>query len=255
MGALRGAPHDEDPSCISAGRCFVPHGGRANGRCCARALPRRLQVPAGLQVRRGAVRFHQVTLEPTSRNWILTLDATPECAPVAPGRDLRMTPPLQWTSPRPVTELTPLQRAATRHSATGRLTLPRRCRTMGFPGFNPRTMQCSPDGTPRHPREVGPERLPVAIAVLERRRTGGYGCAAGAGRGTAIRTADEVTGRAAGRASASTSRRHFVVTGCSSVRHSGAYRDRLHQAAGSAVGDFWSRRDAHTAQFRSAING
>ncbi|MBL8336036.1 MAG: DUF3488 and transglutaminase-like domain-containing protein [Rhodoferax sp.] len=151
-------------------------------------FPERLQVPAGLQVRGEPVRY-QVTLEPTNRNWILTLDATPE-APVAPGRDLRMTPQLQWTSPQPVTELT--RYSARSYPAFRHGPLTRTAALQDYlelpPGFNPRTMQWAAELRRGTRAEVEPERL--VATVLERLRTGGYGYTLEPGE-YGIHTADE----------------------------------------------------------------
>ena len=135
-------------------------------------FPERLQDKAQLQVS-GAPVDYEVTMEPNNRNWILTLDATPS-RPVAPGRDLRMTEQLQWTSAQPVSDLTRYAVRSYPEFRHGPLT--RTAALQDFlelpPGFNPRTMQWASD-LRRGPRaDQEPERL--LEMVLERLRTGGY---------------------------------------------------------------------------------
>ena len=135
-------------------------------------FPEGLQDKAGLRVS-GTPVDYEVTMEPNNRNWILTLDATPT-APTAPGRDMRMTDQLQWTSAQPVSDLTRYKVRSYTEFRHGPLT--RTAALQDFlelpPGFNPRTMQWASE-LRRGPRaEQEPERL-LAV-VLERLRTGGY---------------------------------------------------------------------------------
>ena len=135
-------------------------------------FPAPLQDPAALQVSGPAVQY-QVTLEPNNRTWLLTLDATPD-KPTAPGRDLLMTPELQWVSTQPVSDLTRYQARSFpsfRHGPQRRtaalqdyLELP--------PGFNPRTMQWAAELRQGPRANLDPERL--LETVLDRLRTGGY---------------------------------------------------------------------------------
>jgi len=135
-------------------------------------FPAPLQDGASLRVTGPAVQY-QVTLEPNNRNWILTLDATPD-KPSAPGRDLRMTPELQWVSGQPVSELlryqarsfTSFRHGPQRRTATLQdyLELP--------PGFNPRTMQWAAELRQGARADLDPARL--VEVVLDRLRTGGY---------------------------------------------------------------------------------
>ena len=135
-------------------------------------FPERLQDKANLQVT-GTPVDYQVTLEPTNRNWILTLDAAP-ARPAAPGRDLRMTEQLQWTSLQPVTELTRYTVRSYPDFRHGPLT--RTAALQDFlelpPGFNPRTMQWASELRSGPRAETDPQRL--MATVLERLRTGGY---------------------------------------------------------------------------------
>jgi transglutaminase-like putative cysteine protease len=135
-------------------------------------FPERLQDKADLQVSGPPVDY-QVTMEPNNRNWILTLDAAP-ARPVSPGRDMRMTEQLQWTSLQPVSDLT--RYTARSYPAFRHGPLVRTAALQDFlelpPGFNPRTMQWASE-LRRGPRaEQDPGRL-MAV-VLERLRTGGY---------------------------------------------------------------------------------
>jgi transglutaminase-like putative cysteine protease len=136
-------------------------------------FPASMQDSANLQVSGTGVQY-QVTLEPNNRNWILALDATPD-KPAAPGRDLRMTPELQWVSAQPVSELLryqvrsfpqyrqgPLRRTA---ALQDYLELP--------PGFNPRTLQWASELRQGPRAELDPARL--IETVLARLRSGGYG--------------------------------------------------------------------------------
>ena len=135
-------------------------------------FPAPLQDPARLQVSGTAVQY-QVTLEPNNRNWLLTLDATPE-QPVSPGRDLRMTPELQWVSAQPVSDLVRYQARSFpnfRHGPQRRtaalqdyLELP--------PGFNPRTMQWAAELRQGSRASTDPAQL--VETVMDRLRTGGY---------------------------------------------------------------------------------
>ncbi len=140
-------------------------------------LPRRpgtVRNAANLQVRGQPVNY-QVTLEPHQRNWLLTLDATPD-KPVLSGFETRMTADLQWLTDRPVTDLLrysaqsyfdfshgPPERLGTLQNE---LTLP--------VGSNPRT-QLLADALRREPRYAGADGAQWVAVVLERLRTGGYG--------------------------------------------------------------------------------
>ncbi|NIC43182.1 DUF3488 and transglutaminase-like domain-containing protein [Aquabacterium sp. A08] len=127
---------------------------------------------SGLQTTGPGVRY-RLTMEPSNRPWVLTLEATPEL-PVLAGQTPRPTPDLQWLVPRPLTDVTRFDAVAYpqhRHGPAQRelalqadLDLP--------PGFNPRTLQWAQDLQ----RQLGPE-TPAATyvdTVLERLRSGGY---------------------------------------------------------------------------------
>ncbi|MDM0046120.1 DUF3488 and transglutaminase-like domain-containing protein [Variovorax dokdonensis] len=71
-----------------------------------RALPDYLasRVPANIQVQ-GAPIDYEVTLEPSHRPWLLTLDVTPARPEGPPDLQVRQTSELQWVSLQPVREL------------------------------------------------------------------------------------------------------------------------------------------------------
>jgi protein-glutamine gamma-glutamyltransferase len=116
---------------------------------------------------------YRVTLEPSSRPWLMVLDATPE-APEVPGHQPFMSPDLQWITRRPITDLlrydvvsypqyrlgTELNMIALRNY----IDLP--------PGFNPRTLQLAQDLRNR----PGASQAPAALVndALNLLRTGGY---------------------------------------------------------------------------------
>ena len=116
---------------------------------------------------------YRITLEPTNRPWLLTLEATPE-APSIGRFTAHATPDLQWLTTQPLTDVVRFEAVAYpdfRHGPRNRnlqlqndLELP--------PGFNPRTLQLAQDLQ----RQFGPAPDPRQLvdAVLERLRTGGY---------------------------------------------------------------------------------
>ena len=136
-------------------------------------FPASMQDSTNLQVSGTGVQY-QVTLEPNNRNWILVLDATPD-KPVAPGRDLRMTPELQWVSAQPVSELVRYQVRSYPQYRQG--TLRRTAALQDYlelpPGFNPRTLQWASELRQGPRAELDPARL--IETVLARLRSGGYG--------------------------------------------------------------------------------
>ena len=132
--------------------------------------------PGDLQVNGEPVRY-EVTLEPSQRPWLLTLDAAPERPELPPGWRARMTADLQWMSYRPVTDLLRYRAASYpdfRYGLTGWNGQPRR--DMGnflrLPaGFDPRTIELA-EQMRREAGEGGSAAL--VAAALQRLRTGGY---------------------------------------------------------------------------------
>lgn len=116
---------------------------------------------------------YRLTMEPTNRHWVMTLEATPTL-PALGGQPALATTDLQWLVRRPLTDVLRFDAVAYprfRHGPNNRelvlqedLMLP--------PGFNPRTLQLAQDLQ----RELGyPDQpQPYVQAVLDRLRTGGY---------------------------------------------------------------------------------
>ncbi|MDQ0068767.1 transglutaminase-like putative cysteine protease [Variovorax boronicumulans] len=132
------------------------------------------QGSANLRVTGEPVRY-EVTLEPSNRPWLLTLDAAQK-APEAPGLEVMGTPDLQWLSSRPVTDLLryraesypqfqsgPVRRMSGQLQAY--LALP--------PGTNPRTAALAAEMR-NDPALAGAAAPALVQAALRRLRTGGY---------------------------------------------------------------------------------
>ena len=135
-----------------------------------------LPGPGDLQVSGEPVRY-EVTLEPSQRPWLLTLDATPERPELPPGWRARMSADLQWMTYRPVTDLLRYRAQSYpdfRYGLAGWDGKPRRdiARFLRLPaGLNPRTAELAEQMR----RQIGQDN-PAALvaAALERLRTGGY---------------------------------------------------------------------------------
>lgn len=133
----------------------------------------RPMTPQNLRVQ-GQPIGYEVTLEPSNRPWLLTLDATP-AKPQLPGYDLLGTSDLQWFASRPIGDLvryraqsfTQFQSGPVRRTAAlqGYVALP--------PGSNPRTVALA--AQMRSEPALAGARTPALVrAVLQRLRTGGY---------------------------------------------------------------------------------
>jgi len=114
---------------------------------------------------------YEMTLEPSNRPWLMTLDAA-VAPPRAPDLQAAMTSELQWVASRPVVDL--LRYEATsylqfRHGPRSRGALPPEDNQLP-PGFNPRTLELAAAMVREHPRD--PQAL--VRSALERLRTGGY---------------------------------------------------------------------------------
>ncbi|VTU17273.1 Protein-glutamine gamma-glutamyltransferase [Variovorax sp. SRS16] len=130
-------------------------------------------MPLNLRVDGEPVRY-EVTLEPSNRPWLLTLDATP-IKPELPGYRVFGTSDLQWLANRPIGDLVRYSAESyTRFLSgpTGRtaalqpyLALP--------PGSNPRTAQLAAQMR-SDPALAGATTSAFVQAVLQRLRTGGY---------------------------------------------------------------------------------
>ena len=132
--------------------------------------------PADLRVMGEPVRY-EVTLEPSQRPWLLTLDVAPQ-APVLPdGRRARMTADMQWLSHAPITELLRYRAESYprfRYGLTGHDGRPLRDwdEYLRLPaGFNPRTQALADELKRQHPDATA---LDLVLAALERLRGGGY---------------------------------------------------------------------------------
>ncbi len=117
---------------------------------------------------------YEVTLEPSNRPWLLTLDATP-VKPALPGYELFGTSDLQWLANRPIGDLvryraesfTQFKSGPTRRTGAlqGYVALP--------PGSNPRTVALAAQMR-SDPALIGARTPDLVLAVLRRLRTGGY---------------------------------------------------------------------------------
>ncbi|MBS0317920.1 MAG: DUF3488 domain-containing transglutaminase family protein [Proteobacteria bacterium] len=140
-----------------------------------RAAPRRFDVgPAEGDLRvAGAAVHYQVTLQPSNRPWVFTLDAA-DRAPQLPGYELTRSPALLWRADRPITDI--VRYRATSHpefrygvtpgaDLGDDLELPA--------GYNPRTLALAAQirGDPRYAQA---DALTLVNLVLARLQGGGY---------------------------------------------------------------------------------
>ena len=133
----------------------------------------RSAAPQNLRVR-GAPVGYEVTLEPSNRPWVLTLDAAPG-RPELAGYELFATRELQWVATRPIGDLvryrtvsyTQFDSGPTRRTAAlqDEVALP--------PGSNPRTVALAAQMR-ADPALAGASTPALVQNVLERLRTGGY---------------------------------------------------------------------------------
>ena len=137
------------------------------------AFPPRFQLPANLQVQGDPIRY-QVTLEASSRPWILALDATP-AKPEISGYTPSMQPDLQWMADRPIADLVRYRVESYPAFSHGPLRMvPGLEDYLDLPaGSNPRTRQLAADMR-ADPRLTRADGATLVAAVLERLRTGGY---------------------------------------------------------------------------------
>ena len=130
-------------------------------------------APDNLRTSGEPVRY-EVTLEPSQRPWLLTLDAA-QTPPDVPGFGVVGTPDLQWLASRPISDLvryraesyTQFQSGPLRQTATLRpyLALP--------PGSNPRTAALAAEMRAQ-PDLANADTQAFVRAALQRLRTGGY---------------------------------------------------------------------------------
>ncbi|MCL1961264.1 MAG: transglutaminaseTgpA domain-containing protein [Desulfovibrionaceae bacterium] len=135
-----------------------------------------MPAPGDLQVSGEPLRY-EVTLEPSRRPWLLTLDAAPRQPELPAGQRVRMTADLQWLSYRPLTDLLRYRAESYpqfRYGLTGWDHKPRRDLSafLRLPGgYNPRTLALADELRRQQPDG---DALALARAALERLRTGGY---------------------------------------------------------------------------------
>jgi transglutaminase-like putative cysteine protease len=132
--------------------------------------------PGDLQVS-GAPIGYAITLEPSQRPWLLTLDVAPRHPELPDGWRVRMTADLQWIALRPVTDLLRYRAESYplfRYGLTGWDGRPRRDigNMLRLPqGFNSRTLALAEELR----RQVGDgDTAALVRAALERLRSGGY---------------------------------------------------------------------------------
>ncbi|MBT2301149.1 DUF3488 domain-containing transglutaminase family protein [Variovorax paradoxus] len=130
-------------------------------------------LPQNLRVRGDAIGY-EVTLEPSNRPWLLTLDAAP-AKPELPGYELFGTPELQWFANRPIGDLVRYRAESFTQFQSG----PQR-RTAALqpyvalpPGSNPRTAELAAQ-MKRDPALAGAATAAFVQAAMQRLRTGGY---------------------------------------------------------------------------------
>ncbi len=132
------------------------------------------QWSSNLRVSGEPVRY-EVTLEPSNRPWLLTLDAAQK-APDAPGFEVSGTPDLQWLANRPLNDLVRYRAESYTRFTSGPLK-----RTGGQlqaylalpPGANPRTAALAADMR-ADPALAHADAQAFVQAALRRLRTGGY---------------------------------------------------------------------------------
>ena len=131
--------------------------------------------PADLQVSGAPIRY-EVTLEPSNRPWLLTLDVAADAPELPANQRARMTADMQWLTYRPITDLLRYRAQSHpqfRYGLTGWNNRPRRDFAADLqlpPGFNPRTAALAEQLR----QSVGDDPQALVRAALERLRTGGY---------------------------------------------------------------------------------
>ncbi len=140
----------------------------------ARAITWASPTPAHLQVEGEPLRY-EVTLEPSRRPWLLTLDAARERPELPQGTWALMSPELQWMASRPV--LSVLRYRAESHlrftHGPQRRTPEMRAYVQLPPGLNPRT-QALARQMQADPQLAAGGAQAYVDAALARLRTGGY---------------------------------------------------------------------------------
>ncbi|OUL98987.1 transglutaminase family protein [Variovorax sp. JS1663] len=130
-------------------------------------------APQDLRVQGQAVGY-EVTLEPSNRPWLLTLDATP-AKPELPGYELFGTPELQWAATRPISDMVRYRARSFTRFESGPLRRNASLRNLAAlpPGSNPRTAALAAQ-MKGDPALAGADTPAFVQAALQRLRTGGY---------------------------------------------------------------------------------
>ena len=133
-------------------------------------------LPANLRVRGEPVRY-AVTMEPSNRPWLLTLDAARD-APEVPGLRVTQTPDLQWFTSRPIGDLLRYRVESYLDFDSGptRRLPGLQAYTALPPGSNPRTAVLAAQmAAEARASAAGADFVPLLVrAAQQRLRTGGY---------------------------------------------------------------------------------
>jgi transglutaminase-like putative cysteine protease len=132
-----------------------------------------LSAPSNLKVSGQAFNY-EVTLEPSNKPWLFTLDVA-QSAPTLAGYQLRLTQDLQWITNRPITDLVRYKAQSHTQFSYGSeanslslqsyVTLPK--------GNNPRTLQLGAS-IKSDARLAQADAITLAKEVMQKLRTGGY---------------------------------------------------------------------------------
>ncbi|MFN4003984.1 MAG: transglutaminaseTgpA domain-containing protein [Hylemonella sp.] len=140
-------------------------------------LPLRSEFPPALRPRaelqvQGPAWAYELTLEPQTRPWLLTLDATAQPPELPPGWQARMGEDLQWVASGPIVDRLRYRAVAHPQFRHG----PQRAVAalhdeLALPaGLNPRTLQWAQQLRQDH----GAQPQAIVEAALQQLRTGGY---------------------------------------------------------------------------------
>ena len=122
----------------------------------------------------GAPINYEVTLEPTRRPWLISLEALSQ-PPVVPGYEVAMQTDLQWLTNRPINDLLRYKAQSFptfTHGPTQDEVALREFVELP-PGFNPRTLALAAD-LRRDPRYAEASNAQLVQMVMDRLRTGGF---------------------------------------------------------------------------------
>ena len=146
-----------------------------DGRDWTAAISNMFGRNAGVSLRvSGEPISYEVTLEPTRRPWLMTLDA-PSQPPALPGYEVAMQTDLQWLTNRPINELLRYQAQSYPNFNYGPIRDDIALREFVDlpPGFNPRTLALAADMR-RDPRYAEASNAQLVQVVMDRLRTGGF---------------------------------------------------------------------------------